>query len=209
MGHWVKRTVEIGAVALWYQFMLEKISCHVNIAKALFSINLVKNPHILSCFFTFWRHNLINFSWILMNLEPIISPVQMNLQFDLVNLIMVLLRVSVHVWFDVCKLASHGAVTLCSDVFLRILFLLGKTRVRSSLPSVRILFVGKFLFTYIVHLLNHGELLSLTSQLCITNQFCWTRLQKWTTFHNNLVKSGLKWAIFSPFKKQNSVKLVN
>ena len=26
LGHGVKKTVEIGAVALWYQFLLEKLS---------------------------------------------------------------------------------------------------------------------------------------------------------------------------------------
>ena len=36
IGHSGKRTVEIGAVALWYPFMLAKLSWPVNIAIALF-----------------------------------------------------------------------------------------------------------------------------------------------------------------------------
>ena len=53
MGHSVKRTVEIRAVALWYHLLLEKFSKHVNIAKALFSIIVVENPHIFPCLVTF------------------------------------------------------------------------------------------------------------------------------------------------------------
>ena len=53
MGHSVRRTVEIGAVALWYQFLLEKVSQRVNIAKALFSIIDVENPPISPCFVSF------------------------------------------------------------------------------------------------------------------------------------------------------------
>ena len=39
MGHSVKMTVEIGAVALWYQFLLEYF----------LYIKVVENPHILPC----------------------------------------------------------------------------------------------------------------------------------------------------------------
>ena len=53
MGHSIKRTDEVGAVALWYQFLLEKFLKLVNIAKALFSIIVVENLHILPCFVTF------------------------------------------------------------------------------------------------------------------------------------------------------------
>ena len=47
IGPSVKRTFEIGAVALWYQIVLGKFSELGIIVKALFSINLVRNPHIL------------------------------------------------------------------------------------------------------------------------------------------------------------------
>ena len=98
-GTYVKRTVEIGAVALWYQFLLDKNAWSVNIAKALFPIVVVKNPHILPCFVTFLRHNFINIHvfWLLTNFEPIISPVNRDILFDWVNFIMEPLRVSVFV----------------------------------------------------------------------------------------------------------------
>ena len=39
IGYNVKRTVVIGAVALWYQLVLAKFSKRTNIAKALFSLH--------------------------------------------------------------------------------------------------------------------------------------------------------------------------
>ena len=42
--------IKIGAVAMWYQFVLAKFSYRVKIAKAIFLINLAENPHILPCF---------------------------------------------------------------------------------------------------------------------------------------------------------------
>ena len=53
MGHNVKRTDDIGAVASWYQFLLAKFSWCVNIAKALFAFIVVENLHILPCFVTY------------------------------------------------------------------------------------------------------------------------------------------------------------
>ena len=83
--HSVKRTVEIGAVALWYLFMLAKLSRRVNIAKTLFWSYLDENPHILPCFVTFWRHNVIEIFQLLMYFGQIISPVNRDFVLDRVN----------------------------------------------------------------------------------------------------------------------------
>ena len=53
MGHSVKTTVEILAVPMWDLFVLTKFSWRLNIANALYSINIVENPHILPRFVTF------------------------------------------------------------------------------------------------------------------------------------------------------------
>ena len=94
-----KMTVKFGEVTLWYQFVLAKISQRLNIAQALFSIDLVENLQSLPFFSTFWRHNFIKISRILINFEPIITPVSRKF---LLDFIMDPLRVCVHVW--VCLL---------------------------------------------------------------------------------------------------------
>ena len=58
IGHSVKRTVEIGAVALWYQFLLEKFSLY-DIAKALFAIIVDVTHFALPCCFFMTEHILI------------------------------------------------------------------------------------------------------------------------------------------------------
>ena len=72
MGHSVKRSVELGAVALWYHFVLGKLSQLANIAKENLNWCCWK-PHILSCFLTFSWHNAI--CSFMINFEPIILPV--------------------------------------------------------------------------------------------------------------------------------------
>ena len=47
MGHSVKRTVETGTEVLWYKCLLENFSQRESNAKALFTIIVVENPHIL------------------------------------------------------------------------------------------------------------------------------------------------------------------
>ena len=61
---------------------LENISLRVNIAKALVSIIAVENPHIVPCFVSYGRHEVINIFRHLMNFEPIISPVNRDVLFD-------------------------------------------------------------------------------------------------------------------------------
>ena len=50
----------------------------------------------------------------------------------------------------------------------------------------------------VAHLLNNGEVLSVTQQICISNHICWILHKKWTTIQYYLVKNGLNLAISSP-----------
>ena len=66
--------------------MLPKFSKSTNIAKALFPIYLVENPRTLPCFATFSLQKVINIFQPFLNFETIISPVNRDFLFDLVNL---------------------------------------------------------------------------------------------------------------------------
>ena len=101
--------VEIGAVALWYKFLLVKdFIARIFIAKAPFSIINVKNTNFLPL------HNVIKIFRILMISESIISPVNRNFLFDWLNFIVKPLRVSVHVWVSLIWW-MHAAATWRHD----------------------------------------------------------------------------------------------
>ena len=89
MGHSVKRTVETGTEVLWYQCLLENFSQRESNAKALFTIIVVENPHILPFF-----DDITSLPYF-ENFQPIISPVNKDFLFDCVNFIVEPLRVSV------------------------------------------------------------------------------------------------------------------
>ena len=77
--------------------MLPKFSKSTNIAKALFSIYLVENPHTLPCLPLFdCKRSSTSFD-LFLNFEPIISPVNRDFLFGLVSFVIDPLRVSVHV----------------------------------------------------------------------------------------------------------------
>ena len=67
MGHSVKRTVKIGAVVSWYQFLLEILQKHY------FQLLLSKTLTVYIAL------SLFDF---LMNFQPIISPVNKDFLFD-------------------------------------------------------------------------------------------------------------------------------
>ena len=73
IGRSVTRTVEIGAVALWYQFVQFKLCIAHKYCKHTI-LNHFWQKHILLCRVTFWRHNVIEILRILMNFETIFLP---------------------------------------------------------------------------------------------------------------------------------------